>query len=142
MELNQENNQQLSLNSNSLKFMMECTKWAKFFAVMSFIGLGFMILGGLILLIIPGKPELKLIGGVYLVFSVIYFFPGMYLLRFSNKTRDAIDHLDENDLEEGLENLKSLFRFTGILTIVVLSLYVLFIIGAIIFGIIMASHLK
>jgi hypothetical protein len=101
-----------------------------------------MILGGVILLIIPGKPELKLVGGVYLVFSVIYFFPGMYLLRFSNKTRDAIDHLDENDLEEGLENLKSLFRFTGILTIVVLSLYVLFIIGAIIFGLIMASQLK
>jgi amino acid transporter len=142
MELKEENNQQLSLNSTTLQFMMECTKWAKFFAVMSFIGLGLMLLVGILFLIIPGKPEFMLIGGFYLVFSVIYYFPGNYLLQFSNKTRNAIDHLDEQDLEEGIKNLKSLFRFTGILTIVVLSLYVLFIIGAIIFGIIMASHLK
>jgi hypothetical protein len=42
-----------------------------------------------------------------------------------NVTRqiEAIEKLNDDIFEDGIENLKSLFRFTGILTIIMLSLY-------------------
>jgi hypothetical protein len=45
------------------------------------------------------------------------------LYRFATASAEAINTLNDDTLEEGLENLKSLFRFTGILMIIVLSLY-------------------
>jgi hypothetical protein len=43
--------------------------------------------------------------------------------RFATACGEAIEKFNDDTLEEGIENLKSLFRFTGILTIIILSLY-------------------
>lgn len=55
----------------------------------------------------------------------------MYLYRFATASGDAIEKLNDDILEEGLENLKSLFRFTGISMIIMLSLYAVGIIAVI-----------
>jgi heme/copper-type cytochrome/quinol oxidase subunit 2 len=92
-----------------------------------------------------GMGAAKAVGGVMgifmfiimLIFAVIYFFPLLYLLRFSTYTKNAIANLDGNLLTLGLKNLKMYWKYIGILIIVVISLYILLLI----FGIGLAGAL-
>lgn len=121
----------LKLTENSLVFMRETVKWAKFLAICSFVGLGLMVLVGVVFLFlsvsvkVPSETQIStsILGILYILIAALYFFPAIYLFRFATASAEAINTLNDDTLEEGLENLKSLFRFTGILMIIVLSLY-------------------
>jgi hypothetical protein len=128
MESELSNNKSLKLTENSLIFMTEIVKWAKFLAICSFVGLGIMALfgAGMIILQFQGlgnKIQVVLMGIFYILMAALYLFPTLYLYRFATACGEAIKKLNEDIFEEGIENLKSLFRFTGILTIIILSLY-------------------
>ena len=67
---------------------------------------------------------------VYLAAAVLLFFPCLYLYKFSIKMQLAVKSVSQENLDESLMNLKSMFKFYGILTIVLLSFYALiFILG-------------
>ena len=68
----------------------------------------------------------------YIFILAVWFFPLMYLLRFSNRMKNAITGNDQQALNIAFQNLKICFRFVGIVTIIVLALYAI----AFIFGII------
>ena len=126
----------LKLTEKSLIFMTEVVKWAKFLAICSFVMLGIMVVlgAGMIILQLEGSKsglQVLVMGIFYIGMAVLYFFPSMYLYRFAITSRDAIKKLNDDILEEGLENLKSLFEFTGIMTIIILSLYAVGIIAVI-----------
>jgi hypothetical protein len=128
MESELSNNKSLKLTENSLIFMTEIVKWAKFLAICSFVGLGIMALfgAGMIILQFQGlgnKIQVVLMGIFYILMAALYLFPTLYLYRFATACGEAIKKFNEDIFEEGIENLKSLFRFTGILTIIILSLY-------------------
>jgi len=136
METESTSTKSLKLTDNSLIFMTEIVKWAKFLAICSFVGLGMMGLAGVAMIILQFERQANglstvIMGLFYILMAVIYFFPAVYLYRFATASADAIEKLNEDTLEEGLENLKSLFRFTGILTIITLSLYAVGIIAII-----------
>jgi hypothetical protein len=136
METESTSTKSLKLTDNSLIFMTEIVKWAKFLAICSFVGLGMMVLAGVAMLILQFERQANglstvIMGLFYILMAVIYFFPAVYLYRFATASADAIEKLNEDTLEEGLENLKSLFRFTGILMIIMFSLYAVGIIAVI-----------
>jgi hypothetical protein len=64
-----------------------------------------------------------LVGLVYVLLAVVYYFPVTYLYKFSVQMKQAILMQNEALLASGFKNLKSLFKFLGVLTIVMLSLY-------------------
>ena len=66
-----------------------------------------------------------------LLFALLYFFPVYYLLKFSTLSKLAIEGNDSKLLEEAMRYLKMMFKFMGILVIIVLSIYLLGIIVAI-----------
>lgn len=128
MELELNNTPTLKLTENSLTFMAEMVKWAKFLAICSFVGLGIMALIGVGVILLQFQGQANGVQGIimgifYLLITIVNFFPTMYLYRFATASAVAIENLNDESLEEGLENLKSLFKFTGILVIVTLSLY-------------------
>jgi hypothetical protein len=136
METESTSTKSLKLTDNSLIFMTEIVKWAKFLAICSFVGLGMMVLAGAAMIILQFERQANglstvIMGLFYILMAVIYFFPAVYLYRFATASADAIEKLNEDTLEEGLENLKSLFRFTGILMIIMFSLYAVGIIAVI-----------
>ena len=136
METESTSTKSLKLTDNSLIFMAEIVKWAKFLAICSFVGLGMMVLAGVAMIILQFERQANglstvIMGLFYILMAVIYFFPAVYLYRFATASADAIEKLNEDTLEEGLENLKSLFRFTGILMIIMFSLYAVGIIAVI-----------
>jgi Family of unknown function (DUF5362) len=61
----------------------------------------------------------------YLVLALLFFFPCFYLYQFSAKMQSAVKAPSQENFDESLLNLKSMFKFYAIFTIVILSLYAL-----------------
>ncbi|SHM52340.1 hypothetical protein SAMN04488057_10213 [Cyclobacterium lianum] len=115
-------------------YLLETCKWAKFLAIVGYVGIGLIILMAFVVTIgvsffdtgIDKAFDMRGIGLMYLVIAVVYFFPVNYLYRFSKHLKTGLIANDEGTISTGFENLKSLFKFMGIFTIVMLSLYALF----------------
>lgn len=147
-----ENNSQfdsfeLQLTNQAQAFLKETAKWTTFLSIIGFICLAFGVLLGIfyiamssVLFSAPGMPAQMqyfgpALGVIMIIISIIFIFPLLYLLRFSSKTKEALNESNTAKLTEAFENHKSFFKFIGIYTIIVLSVYALFIVFAIIAGI-------
>ncbi len=123
--------------------LSETARWGKFLAIVGFIMCGLIIVGGITLATTVGNME-RTYGSdigpsfgrtfgpafivVYIIVAIIYFFPCLFLLRFSNKMKTALAADSQADLTLSFQNLKVLFRYVGILTIILLAIYLLAII--------------
>jgi len=135
---------EMGLTTASKSYLMETAKWAKFLSIVGFIMIGILVIFAFVFgTVMSNMPEfdeipgMAGIGGVfitvlYLIMALLYFFPTLYLFRFATKTKIALESSNPEDLTGGLENLKSTFKFMGIMMAVVLGFYAL----AFIFGII------
>ncbi|WP_299016490.1 DUF5362 family protein [uncultured Polaribacter sp.] len=127
--------EELTLNSASKSFLKETAKWTYFLSIMGFIFVGLMVIfsffAGVIFNNLPNMEQMPFdIGPVmtvtYLIFAVIYFFPILYLYQFSVKMRKALQSKGDEDLALALEKLKSHYKFVGVFTIIIISIYLLF----------------
>jgi hypothetical protein len=129
----------IELGEESLKNLNTTRKWAMFLAIIGFIIFGLVIAGGLIagtfLAVFnsegkgSGVPEL-LIFLLILLVALIYFFPVLFLFRFSKHMGNAVQTLDKEELYKAIRSLKSYFVFLGVLIIVLLSGYIALLIFA------------
>jgi hypothetical protein len=55
--------------------------------------------------------------------AAVYFFPMLFLFRFSRHTANAVSTLDKNEMHKAFRNLKSYFVYIGVLIIILLSFY-------------------
>jgi hypothetical protein len=110
-----------------------------FLAIIGFIFLGLFIIIGLIAGTFLtafnsgekglGVPESLMFVPVLLL-AAIFFFPILFLFRFSKHTSHAIQNLDKLRLHKAIKNLKYYFAYIGILLIIILSLYIVVLIVA------------
>lgn len=148
-----ENQNKLTLNDLAVDSLRESAKWTMFLSIVGFIFIALMLIGGAILTVslaaLPDDSEFaaanpfgavkNFIGIIYLVMAAIYFFPVLYLYKYSKSVKEALNFNNSEVLGEAFQNLKSHYKFIGILTIVLLCLYALAFIGLIIFAASMAS---
>lgn len=133
LESNQPVESLISINNEIKHYLIETSKWAKFLSILGYIGVGFLILGGIVasigLSIFSSISDfgfpMALVGLVYIVLGVLYYFPVSYLHKFSVQVKNGLTSNNQEAVNTGFENLKSLFKFMGIFMIVVLSIYVL-----------------
>lgn len=132
METNLET-KRIEIEGESLNHLNTTRKWAMFLAIMGFIFLGLLILVGVIagtfLSVFKSESDIPgftaIIMAVFIIImAAVYFFPLLFLFRFSKHTAHAVQTLDKQELYKALRNLKSYFVYIGILIIVVLSVYV------------------
>jgi hypothetical protein len=71
---------------------------------------------------------------VYFLIAVLYFFPVYYLNKFASNAKRAFKNNDSETLTTSLEYLKSHYKYIGIMTLVVFSLYLLMFVGMIVAG--------
>lgn len=143
------NTESLVINQESKAYLLETAKWGKFLAILGFIMLAFMIVASLAMGAFMGTlmssmgggaggPAAAMGGGaitfMYILIALIYFFPLLYLYRFSTKMKTALISQDQMLLSESLRNLKSCYKFLGIFTLVILILYAIIIVFAVIAG--------
>jgi hypothetical protein len=124
------------INGEIRSYLVESAKWGKFLAIMGYIGIGLLILLALGMMamgsaspLFPGMSvNVGAVGLFYIVLAALYFFPVYYLHQFSLKMKQGLTSQDPQSITTGFRNLKSLFKFMGILTIVILSIYALVIV--------------
>ena len=131
---NLQENKKIEIEQDTLNDLNTTRKWSMFMAILGFIFLGLLLIVGLLAgtffsAMSPGTEGLK-IGGVFffiifLIIAAIYFFPVLFLFRFSRHTGNAVASLDKAELHKAFRNLKSYFVYIGVLIIIVLSLYLI-----------------
>jgi len=123
----------IEIENETLKYLNTARKWAMFLAIIWFIFLGLIIVIGLIAGTFLtafnsgekslGIPESLMFIPVLLV-ALLYFFPVLFLFRFSKHTSHAIQTLDKMEFHKAIKNLKSYFAYIGIMIIVVFTFYI------------------
>jgi hypothetical protein len=137
----------LHLDQQSVNYLSEAARWSRLLSIVGFIYCGLMAVCGLfmgsmmtrIMSASMGTDTAAMSGistafiSFFIIFmALILFFPSWYLYNFSTKIRRAIQNNDQVILADSLKNLKSFFKFYGVLVIIVLSFYALALISAIV----------
>lgn len=126
----------ITITSASQQNLKEAGRWANFLAIVGFVMLGLMVLGAIAMFalgsILPLGSGMSAgaAGVVYILMAALYFFPTYYLYQFSSKIKVGLKSTSQKDVDEAFQNLKSMFKFVGILMIIVLSIYVIIILFA------------
>jgi hypothetical protein len=135
--------EQLTLSGKAKGFLRETARWARFLSILGFVSIGIMVVFSLFAsTIFNAIPQAQLVpfdfGLVmtitYLVLAIIYFFPVYYLYQFSSKMKTALLTKNNDILSDAFEVLKSHYKFIGVLTIIMLSLYALAFVSSILTG--------
>ncbi len=129
----------LQIEPITKSYLWETARWAKFLSIIGFIFCILILLGGLFFSSFfsyfarengtVGSAEVNPTGlGVsmaffYLILAVAYFFPCLFLYRFASKMKTALSGNAQDQLNFSFQNLKSLFKYFGIITIIALAMY-------------------
>lgn len=121
----------------------ESARWGKILAIVGFVSIGLLVIVALFMGAYLGSmPEdltglgsggVAMISVIYIVFAIIYFFPALYLYRFSSHTLSGVKNNSDELIIDGLRNLKSMMKYVGILTLIIIGLYVIGILLMILF---------
>jgi hypothetical protein len=135
----------LSIEPVTKAQLSEAARWARFLAIVGMIAVGLMVVGGVVYSIwltslmqsVQGTygtefPSRNYTNGLaigsalmFAIAAIIIFFPFLYMLRFSNRMRTALNGNDQESLNASFQNLKIYFRYLGIITIIGLGLWVI-----------------
>jgi hypothetical protein len=141
----EENNQssffELAIDHESSSYLGETARWAKFLSILGFVTCGLLAVASFFIGSIMSRNALAPYGAdgagaygagfavgitaLYLAIAVLYFFPCLYLYRFAVRLKAALIGNDQAQLNQSLKSQKSLFKFVGILTIIILAFYAL-----------------
>jgi hypothetical protein len=127
------------LTTESVSYILKAAKWGKFLAILGFIIAGLLIAGGLLMsfvlnsltnelvpLNMPFSP--KILSFFYILIAGIYLIPVIFLNSFSNNAIKAMNRSSTENLTSSLKNLKNLFVFVGISTVVLIAFYTIILI--------------
>lgn len=137
--IDQIENNDLGLTTGAKVFLKESAGWTKFISIVGFVFLAIIVIIALFAGSIMGAAMeasgMAMMGGafitvIYLAIAVLYFFPIYYLFQFSSKLKAALQSQSSELLEQAFSNLKSHYKFMGILLIIVCAFYAI----ALIFG--------
>lgn len=133
--------QELNLDLAGISHLKETRGWTQFLSILGFIFLGFMLIFGLAGGTFMNKmgPTEQIGSGLFIamiiIMIVVYFFPIYFLFNFSRFSKTAIETKDPISFTEAMRYLKLHYRYMGILTIIMVSIYAL----ALILGIMASS---
>lgn len=141
-ETSASSNRELVLENETILCLLETSRWANVLSIMGFIGLGLLLIFGLLVGTVMNNINTPvfssfssgLVSAFYLLLAGIYFMPVLYLFRFASRMKFAIREMNQEALNDAFKNMKSLFRFLGMMTIAIVCVYVLILISVIVFS--------
>lgn len=142
------------LSQEAQYYLQQIGKWASFLGIVGFVfcGLFFIValfIGSIFAMISKVSPMYAqnpaisamgpMLSVIYIIFDAIYFILVLYLYQFAVRIKRGIAFIDNAMVTSAFGKLKSFFKAWGIITIVMLSFYALFLLIAIVAGIGAAS---
>lgn len=125
----------LQIDVQSQSYLGETAKWAKFIAITSFVFVALMVIGLLAAAALTASNSFidsnaRFYGsGFFITFAIIMsllvIVPNIFLLRFAIKMQAALRNNDQPSLISAFANIKSCYKFVGILYIIVIAFWVL-----------------
>ena len=118
--------------------LLSAAKWAKFLCIVGCICVCLMLLFGILMMVfgaaltqrVGNSPFGGLMGLLYVVIAAIYIYPLVKGFQFANGAKAACLTNDSAQLARSFSGLRSVLVFSGILTIILLIIYV-FVLGGI-----------
>ena len=129
----------LDITTDIRKFLDETARWAYFLSILGFIIVGLIIVialfSGTFMGIVMNEMQSDfsevstfLITMIYLAIAAINLFPVLFLYRFAKNTKEALRSDNQIALADAFKNLKSHYKFIGIMALAVLGFYTMLII--------------
>jgi amino acid permease len=137
MEQNDSNIFEHGLDETAKAHLLETTRWTKFLAIIGFIFTGLLVVGALLAITMgsmfssyPGMGGLGSglgagIGFIYLILAVIYLYPVYALFKFSSCMKRGINTGSQDMITDAFRYQKNMYRFIGIMMIIVIAIYLL-----------------
>lgn len=131
------NEHEKSLMTQACNYLYSISKWMKFFFVLMIISIVFLAVCGIMFIVtstffnaIDSEADamtfpLWIAGVIYIIMAAVYVVPTIYLKRIYTAADQAMNGNDNEAMVEFLKNNKSLWKFFGILTIVMFGLSIL-----------------
>lgn len=139
-----EGKENLLITEEIRSYIYETAKWTKFLSIVGLVFSAFLALMALsangiiegLAAATPGNPLVQLgtafLTVYFLCISLILFYPSFLLFKYSNAVNTAILYADQENFTIAMKKMKSIFKFWGIITIIVLALNVLSVLLAVI----------
>lgn len=131
----------MGLSSNSIELLNQTRKWTMFLSILGFIFIGFIIIAGFSMQALTSNMGNEMPGMtsgmpgaftvVYIIIGLLYFYPVYSLFMFSKTSKEAVTNMNQTALEESFKHQRNMYRFMGILTIIILVFYVLVVLFAV-----------
>ena len=117
-------------------------RWAKFLAILGFVGIGLFLLWMVALVLaitvakvsIPGNYNAVAVLSMIImgVILIVYFFPVFYLFNFASKGKTAMKYGHAPSMKDAFRNLRICMKFVVLMSIALMAFYVVLIVVMII----------
>ena len=123
------------LSEKGRKYLSQTGPWVRFLSILFFISIGFMVLGGLAILIVgmtgsllgPSNPAYSALPGgpfaaglVYILAAILYLAPAIFLSRYASAIKKMRVEPSSRLLEGAIKYQKSFWRYTGVIAAIFL----------------------
>lgn len=128
------------INSTEItNYLLETAKWGKFLAIVGYVSIGLLALLAIFMMVgfstiseLSGADfPMGAFGFFYIIMGAMYYFPVTYMYKYAVQIKKGLKSNDITTITSGFQNLKSLFKFMAIVTIVIFSIYGLMLLVAI-----------
>ena len=128
------NENQREQMSQACSYLISIIKWMKFFFIMAIISVSLTMMAGLAIIAsasiisdIPDIPDfpVAIVGAIYMAVGALNLVPAIYMNRISKAAERTVESDDNNAMLDFLKNNQSLWKFLGILTIVMIGFSIL-----------------
>jgi hypothetical protein len=125
----------------AVDLLRQTRPWVMFLSILFFIASAFMVIAGLFMVGAgalsgsEGAVPAAVIGAIYIPFGGLYVYPAIKMWSYGSAIGRLLTSRATVDLEAALLQQKSLWKFSGIASIVMIALYVVGIIVAIAVGV-------
>lgn len=117
------NETNLSVSKNIKNSLLTACTWAKVLSIIQIVFIGLALIMGVIALI--ASP---IIGLLTLAIYGFMMYTAVTLLQFGQKAMNGLNSTNQREFENGIEKLGLWFKMVGVITIVVIALYIVSII--------------
>jgi hypothetical protein len=127
----------LIITEDIRSYIYESARWSKFLSIVGFIFTGLMVLAAFSMnSIMTAMSQMPAYSGLAKFGSaLLYFYPSYLMYKYANSAKHAVLYGDQPSLSVAMSKMKSIFKFWGILTMILVGIYVLMLLATIMVGI-------